>query len=254
MKLEGKVAIVTGAARGIGRAIALELARNGADVLVNELSHMEQAQEVAMQIERLGRRALAFQGDVADRQKDQQMIDECARQLGRVDILVNNAAVGVHRPFLEMEVADVERTWAVMLWEVFHCSQLAARQMVKQGEGGSIIMISSVHAYRPYPLSTAYNGAKAAINHMAYTWAVELARYKIRVNVLEPGWIDTPGEREFCSEEQMREEEKKLLLGRTGKPEEIAKGVLFLASEQDSSYMTGSCLRIDGGFVLPQEP
>src|SRR5262249_24515871 len=157
-----------------------------------------------------------------------QMIDECARQLGRVDILVNNAAVGVRKPFLEMEVADVERMWAVMLWGVFHCSQLAARQMVKQGEGGSIIMISSVHAYRPYPLSTAYNGAKAAINHMAYTWAVELARYKIRVNVLEPGWIDTPGEREFCSEEQMREEEKKLLLGRTGKPEEIAKGVLFL--------------------------
>lgn len=123
--------------------------------------------------------------------------------------------------------------------------------MVSQGQGGSIIVISSVHASRPYPLATEYNAAKAAVNQMAATWAAELARHRIRVNVIEPGWIDTPGEREFYSEEQIRQMGAKLPLGRLGKPEEIARGVLFLASEEDSSYVTGSCLRIDGGFVLP---
>lgn len=250
MKLSGRVAIVTGAARGIGRAIAIELARQGADVTVNDSSHEEEAREVVREIENLGRRALMFQGNVSDREDDQQMVGETVRALGRLDILVNNAALSIRKPFLELEVADVEKTWGVSLWGVFHCSQLAARQMAKQG-GGNIVVISSVLAYRPYPNSTAYNGAKAAINQMAYTWAIELARYNIRVNVVEPGWIDTPGERNFKSEEQIQEEGKKLLMGRLGRAEEIARGVLFLVSDEDSSYVTGTCLRIDGGFVLP---
>lgn len=139
----------------------------------------------------------------------------------------------------------------MILWGAFHASQLAARQMVKQGEGGSIVMISSVHAYRPYPLSTAYNAAKAGLNHMAFTWAVELAAHRIRVNVIEPGWIDTPGERKYFSEEEIRERGKQLLLGRLGTPEEIAKGVAFLVSDETASYVTGTRLRIDGGYVLP---
>ncbi|MCY3756472.1 MAG: SDR family oxidoreductase, partial [Acidobacteria bacterium] len=106
--------------------------------------------------------------------------------------------------------------------------------------------------FRPYALSTAYNGAKAAINHMSATWAAELAQYRIRVNVLEPGWIDTPGERAYASDQQIRERGGKLLMGRLGTSEEMAKAVLFMVSEEDSSYMTGSCLRVDGGFVLPK--
>jgi glucose 1-dehydrogenase len=251
MKLKGKVAIVTGAARGIGRATALELARQGADVTVNDVNHIEEAREVVSEIEKMGRRASFFQGDVADRLLDQQLIEETTEALGRLDILVNNAAYSIRKPFLELEVKDVEKTWAVILWGVFHCSQLAARQMVKQGQGGSIVMISSVHAYRPYPNSTAYNAAKAAVNHMAFTWAVELAEYRIRVNVIEPGWIDTPGERKHFTEDEIQERGKKLLMGRLGRAEEIAKGVAFLAAEQDSAYVTGTCLRIDGGFVLP---
>ena len=248
--LKNKVAVVTGASRGIGRAVALELARLGADVTVNARSHPEEGIEVVREIERLGQRAILFQGDVADRAQDVRMIEETVRVLGRVDILVNNAAYSIRKPLLELDVEDVEKTWGVTLWGVFHCSQLAARQMVKQGQGGNIVNISSVHAYRPYPNSTAYNGAKAAINHMAATWAVELACHGIRVNTIEPGWIDTPGERRFFSEDQIRESGKKLLMGRLGRADEIAKGVAYLVSP-NASYVTGTCLRIDGGFVLP---
>ncbi len=252
MKLEKKVAIVTGSSRGIGRAIALELAKNGADVMVNSFSHPKEGREVVRAIESLGRRALLFEGSVAHRKGDEAMIQETVKTFGRLDIMVNNAAFSIRKPFLELSVQDVEDTWAVSLWGVFHCSQLAARQMVKQGHGGSIVVVSSVHAYRPFPLSTAYNGAKAAINHMAYTWAAELAQHRIRVNVLEPGWINTPGERRHYTEEEIKNQGQELLMGRLGTSEEMAKAVLFLVSEEDSSYMTGSCLRVDGGFVLPR--
>jgi glucose 1-dehydrogenase len=252
MKLKNKVAIVTGSSRGIGRAAAIELARNGADVVVNAYSHPEEGREVVREIQGLGRRSFLFQGSVADRDQDEAMVRETVERLGRLDIMVANAAYSIRKPFLEMEVEDVEKTWSVTLWGVFHCCQLAARRMVKQGEGGSIAIVSSVHAARPYALSTAYNGAKAAINHMSATWAAELARYGIRVNVLEPGWIDTPGERAYTSEEQIREQGSKLLMGRLGTSEEMAKAILFMVSEEDSSYMTGSVLRADGGFVLPK--
>src|SRR2546422_1280370 len=123
--------------------------------------------------------------------------------------------------------------------------------MVKQGSGGSIVITSSVHAERAFPLSTAYNGAKAAVNNMAATWALELAPHRIRVNVIEPGWIDTPGERKFYTEEELREAGNRLPLGRLGRPEDIAKGVLYLVSDEYASYVTGSRLCIDGGILLP---
>ncbi len=245
------MAVVTGAARGIGRATAIELAANGADVTVADISHRSEADDVVRTIQAVGRRAMFVQVDVADRGQDQRLIDETVAQFGRLDILVNNAALSRRKPLLELEVEDVEKTWAVTLWGVFHCSQLAARQMVRQGGGGNIVSISSVHAYRAFPLSTAYNGAKAAVNHMSATWAVELAPHRIRVNVIEPGWIDTPGERQFYTEQQIAEEGKKLLMGRLGRPEEIAKAVAFLVSE-DASYITGSVMRVDGGIVLPR--
>jgi glucose 1-dehydrogenase len=179
----------------------------------------------------------------------ERMMEETASRFGSVDILINNAAKSIRKPLIELEVADVEKVWNVILWGTFHCSQLAARRMVAQGTGGNIVMISSVHASRAFPNSTAYNGAKAAVNHMAATWASELANDRIRVNVIEPGWIDTPGEREFFTEEQIREEGRKLPMKRLGTPEEIARAVRFLVSE-DGSYITGACLRVDGGIVL----
>lgn len=251
MKLRDKVAVITGASRGIGRATALELARNGANIVFSYLSADDEAASLCELINALEREVMAFKGDVADREFDEHVFAKTVEKFGRVDILVNNAAKGTRKLLVDLNVEDVERTWAVSLWGVFHCSQIAARQMIEAGNGGVIINISSIHAFRPYPLSTEYNAAKAAINHMAATWAIELAPHGIRVNTIEPGWIDTPGEREVFTEEQIREMGQKLPLKRLGRPEEIAKGVVFLASEEDASYITGSILRIDGGMVLP---
>ncbi|HWB95973.1 MAG TPA: SDR family oxidoreductase [Bryobacteraceae bacterium] len=251
MRLDGKAAIVTGGASGIGRATALELAAYGADVAVLDLAAPAQSATLLEEIEKLGRRAIYFHGDVGDRATISELIEQTVTGLGRVDILVNNAGINIRKPLLELEVEDVEKVWHVILWGTFHCSQLAARQMVKQGEGGSIVNISSVHAYRPFAASTAYNGAKAAINHMAATWAAELAQHRIRVNSIEPGWIDTPGERRTFASELLEKEGKKLPLGRLGQPEEIARAVRFLASD-DASYITGTILRVDGGFILPR--
>ena len=251
MKLEGKVAIITGGARGIGKASALAMAREGADIGICDLLESE-GEETITEIEALGRRATFTQADVGKRADCERFFDDVQQTLGRVDILLNNAATSVRKPLIELEVADVEKTWGPTLWSVFHCSQLAARRMVKQGEGGSIISISSVHGVRPYPLSTAYNGAKAAVIHMSRTWAAELAQYGIRVNTIEPGWIDTPGEREYASDEEIQSLAAQLPLKRLGTPEEIAGLVVFLASDKDSGYVTGSSLRMDGGFILPR--
>jgi glucose 1-dehydrogenase len=249
MKLKDKVAIVTGASLGIGRAVAVELAAQGADVAVNYVRHAGEAEKAVEEIRALGRRAIACQADVGDRAQDERMLEETLKAFGRVDILVSNAAYSIRKPFLELTPEDVEKTWSVSLWGVFHTCQLAAKQMVKQGTGGNIVLVSSVHAERPYPRSTSYNAAKAAVNQMAFTWANELIPYGIRVNVVEPGWTDTPGERNYNTEEQLREGGKLVPIGRLARAEEVAKGVAFLVSE-DASYIVGSCLRIDGGFVL----
>lgn len=249
--LAGKTAVVTGAGRGIGKAIAVALAARGADVVVNDICTEKEADDVISQIEQQGSAVLFVQANIGDRPSVDEMFDRVTKRFGHVDILINNAALSIRKPLIELEVAEVERVWAVALWGVFHCTQVAARLMVAQKTGGAIVSISSVHASRPFPRSTAYNGAKAAVNHMSATWAAELAQYGIRVNVIEPGWIDTPGERNFVSDEQIIEEGKKLPLGRLGRPEEIAEAVCFLVSDQ-GAYMTGSVMRVDGGFVLPR--
>lgn len=244
----GKVALVTGAARGIGRAVALELARCGAHVVVNDWKNFREADAVAEAIDRIGARTLLCQADVSDREACERMFAETMASFGRIDILVNNAAFSVRKSFLKLTPQDVERTWGVSQWGVFHCSQLAAQQMTAQG-GGSIVMVSSVHAFRPYPDASAYNAAKASVNQMAASWALELAGSGVRVNVVEPGWIDTPGEHTHNSEAEILERGKTLPMGRLGSPDEVAKAVAFLCSE-DASYITGATLRVDGGFAL----
>ena len=250
MTLAGKVALVTGGARGIGQAITVELARSGANVAFCDICEPELAAGTLSAIRDTGQAGRYFRTDVGNRAGVEQLFSEVLGEFGRLDILVNNAAINIRKPLIDLEVADVEKVWAVALWGVFHCSQLAARQMVTQG-GGSIVVISSVHAESAFPNNTAYNGAKAAVNHMALTWAAELAGKNVRVNVIEPGWTDTPGERMFYTEEQIRIQGQKLPLGRLGKPEEIAAAVRYLVSD-DAVYMTGSCLRVDGGILLPR--
>ena len=251
MRLDGKIAVVTGGASGIGAATSLELARQGADLAICDLSPRESAENVLTAIEALGRRALYFAADVSDRPAMERMITETVDRFGRLDILVNNAGKGIHKPLLDLSITDVETVWNVIVWGAFHCSQLAARQMVQQNGGGNIVMISSVHASRPFLNCSAYDGAKAAVNQMATTWAAELSKNQIRVNIIEPGWIDTPGERASCSVESLQQSGWKIPLGRLGEPVEIAKAVCFLVSD-DAAYVTGACLRVDGGFVLPR--
>ena len=249
--LANKVAVVTGGARGIGAATAVELARCGADVAICDMRPETEAEDVLRQIRDFGSRALFCQGDVADRAAMERTIEDTVNRLGRVHIMVNNAAQNIRKPLLELDTADVKRVFNTIVFGAFHCSQLAARRMVEQGEGGNIVTISSVHAFRPFPNCGPYNGAKAAVNQMAATWANELARYGIRVNVIEPGWIDTPGEHDFYSEEELREAAQALPFRRLGKPSEIAAAVRFLVSG-DGSYITGAVLRVDGGIVLTQ--
>jgi glucose 1-dehydrogenase len=250
VRLEGKVALITGANRGIGKGCALELAREG-DIGVNYRRHRDEAKSVAEQVRGLGRRAIVMQGDVAVRASNEEMIHRAVAELGRLDIFVANAALSVRKPFLELTEEDMAATLGVTLWGVFHGCQLAARQMVAQGHGGSIIVISSVHAAFAYQNSLPYNTAKAGINHMARTAAGELAPHNIRVNIVEPGWTDTPGERAFATEEELRAGGAALPLGRLATTEDLGRCVAFLASD-DAAYITGATLRVDGGFVLPR--
>jgi glucose 1-dehydrogenase len=252
-RLEGKVAMITGASRGIGRGIALCLAAEGADVVVNYRTHPDEAREVVKEISDMGRRALAVQADVAQHEAVAAMISTTVEAFGRLDIAVANAAMSIREPVLEADWENVQRVSQVSQFGVFHTCQLAARQMVAQAEsgagGGKIVIISSILEEMPAPNSAAYSMAKAAINHLGRTMAVELAPFHINVNMVNPGWIDTPGERRFASEEQLREGGKRIPWGRLGTPEDIGKAVAFLVSD-DADYITGATLRVDGGFLL----
>lgn len=250
MVLSGKVAIVTGAARGIGRACAVALAEAGCDVVLNDFSQMALAEEAVQVIRQLGRRAAALQCNVADLKGVEQMVAGAVTEFGRLDIVVANAAFSDRELFYEADMAGFQRTIDVTMWGAFNILRAASQQMIRQGEGGSAAIISSPHAYIPIPRSMAYNMAKGAVDQMAKTAAIELIEHRIRVNLIYPGWIDTPGERKFTSDEQLQQIGPKLPWKRLGRPEEIARGVVFLC-DPASDYITGSSLKIDGGIGLP---
>jgi glucose 1-dehydrogenase len=250
MKLEGRNALVTGASLGIGRAVAVELARQGANVGLNFRSNLDKAKEVAREIEQLGRKALILQADVADQKAVEDIVAKTVAEFGSLDLFVSNAVYSDRQLMIDADMAGFKRTIDVTMWGAFHGVRASAQQMVKQKKGGSIVVVSSPHAVLAIPTAMAYNMSKAAIDHMARTAAIELAPHKIRVNIIHPGWIDTPGERKFFSDEQIEVGGQKLPWGRMGRPEEIAKGIGFLLSE-DADYMTGGTMTMDGGVGLP---
>ncbi|MGH7199052.1 MAG: SDR family NAD(P)-dependent oxidoreductase [Planctomycetaceae bacterium] len=250
MNLDGKNALITGASRGIGRSSAIEMAKAGANVAINYRSHSEEAEAVAEEISALGRRSLVLKADVSDQRAVEEIVRQTAEEFGRLDLFVSNAAYSDRQLMVEADMDGFRRTIDVSMWGAFHGVRAAAQQMIRQGEGGAIVVVSSPHAVIPFPTAMAYNMAKAAIDHMARTAAIELVKHRIRVNILHPGWIDTPGERKFFSEDQIQEGGQQLPWGRLGRPEEIGRVVTFLLSD-DAEYMTGSTVTVDGGVSLP---
>ncbi|WP_339911044.1 SDR family oxidoreductase [Symmachiella dynata] len=247
MKLAGKQALVTGAGRGIGKGCALELARAGADVVINDRPGSPDVQATAQEIRDLGRQCTVVESDIFSRSGCEELVERAIAAAGTLDILVSNPAYTVRCEFLDYDPDVFEKVIQGTLVSGFHVAQLTARQMVKSKTPGRIVFISSVQAAMPYRLSVGYNAAKAGLNHMARTIAVELTEHNIRVNVIEPGWIDTPGEHIAFDEETIREQGEKLPLKRLGTPADIGKAATFLCSD-DADYVTGEVLRVDGGF------
>lgn len=249
MKLLGKFALVTGAARGIGRGCALELARAGADVALNDREPSEWTASLIAEIAALGRRAVLVDGDAFDRGSVEQIVQRTLAAFGRIDILVSNPAFSRRGDFLTYDPETFERTLRGTLTAGFHLSQFVARHMVERGGGGKMVFISSVHSRRPYARAVAYNAAKSGLNHMAFTIAAELIRHRINVNVIEPGWIDTPGEHATFGSEAIAQAAPTLPWGRLGTPADIGRAAAFLSSD-DADYITGVSLVVDGGFCL----
>ncbi len=249
MRLQGKVAIVTGSATGIGKAIAQVMAREGAAVVIDYVGQPDAANAVTQGIEQDGGKALAVAADVSQPDQVQNLIAQTVSTFGRLDIMVNNAGIEQKHPFLEMPFEVWNKIIAVDLTGPWLGSQAAARQMVTQGDGGRIINISSVHEDLPMPTNAPYCAAKGGLRMLMRTIAVELAPHKITVNNIGPGAIYTPIDADIQAKPEI---EKQLLaeipLGRWGQPEEVAELAVYLASDA-AAYVTGSTFFIDGGML-----
>lgn len=247
MQLEGKVALVTGASRGIGKAIALMLAENGADIAVNFAGSTAAAEAVAAEIEKMGRKAILVQGDVSKTEVCAEMVEKVVKELGHIDILVNNAGITRDTLLLRMKEEDWDAVLNTNLKGVFNCTKAAVKYMAKQ-RSGSIVNISSVVALMGNAGQANYAAAKAGILGFTRSVAKEMAARGIRVNAVTPGFIKTDMTN-VLSEKVVAAMEASIPLARLGEPEDIAKAVLFLVSD-NAAYITGQTLHVDGGMVM----
>jgi len=248
MTLTGKVCIVTGAATGIGRAIATRFAAEGATVVIDYVGTSDGADQLAASLTATGATVAAIAADVGDATQVGALFDETVKRFGRLDVLVNNAGIEKKTPFVDLPLEAWQKILTVNLTGTFLCSQRAAKQMIAQGDGGRIINISSVHENIPMTLNAAYSASKGGIRMLMRTIAVELAPHGILVNNIAPGAVDTPID---AGVESNAAELAQLLaeipLKRMAKPEEVAALAAFLASGE-ASYSTGSTFFIDGGM------
>lgn len=249
MRLQGKVGIVTGAATGIGQAIATTFAAEGAAVVVDYVGSSQLAAEAVKKITDSGGKAIAIKADVADPAQVENLIEQSVNKFGQIDILVNNAGIEFKRPFLEYPFDLWQKVIAVDLTGPWLCAQVAARQMVKQGRGGRIINISSVHEDLPMITNAAYCAAKGGLRMLMRTIAVELAPHNITVNNIGPGAIYTPIDKDIEADPAIGKQlMAEIPLGRWGRPEEVADLAVYLASDA-AAYITGSTHFIDGGML-----
>ena len=249
MSLENKVAIVTGSSSGIGRAIALEMARQGAAVLINFHKGEDAANEVKAACEAAGGRAHVVGADVSQIADIQRLIDETVATFGRLDIMVNNAGMETRTSTLDTTEHQFDMVIAVDLKSAFFGVQLAAKQMIKQGGGGRIINISSIHEDWPMPGNSPYCAAKGGVRMLTRTAGVELAPHGITVVGVAPGAVHTPIDEVTLSDPKEKAKlESAIPLGRVAEPEEIARLVAFLASDE-ASYGTATTYVVDGGMM-----
>jgi 3-oxoacyl-[acyl-carrier protein] reductase len=245
--LQGKVALVTGASRGIGRAIALELARQGAKVAVNYAGSEAKANEVVAEILEMGGEAFAVQADVSKAEAVDNMVKEVLDRFGRIDILVNNAGITRDNLIMRMKEEEWDEVININLKGVFNCTKAVTRPMMKQ-RYGRIINIASIVGVSGNPGQANYVAAKAGVIGLTKTTAKELASRNITVNAIAPGFITTDMT-DKLSEEVREEMLKQIPLARFGEPKDIARVAVFLASDA-ADYMTGQTLHVDGGMVM----
>jgi len=249
MRLVGQVALVTGAQQGIGRAIAVALAQDGADVGINYLDDTAAAGEVAGKVRGLGRRACLVQGDVARPRDAEAMVAKVAGELGAPNILVNNAGVFPRVEFLAMTESDWDHVLDVNLKGSFLCAQATARRMVEAGRGGAIVNLASV-AMRGAPLGVHYSASKAGVMGLTRAMALALAPHRIRVNAIAPGLTDTAQPRYGNTEAELVDMGRQIPLeGRMATPDEIARVAVFLAAEE-SGWITGQTIHVNGGAFM----
>ena len=258
MLLEGKKALVTGSRRGIGSGIAVLLASEGADVGINDIERDRSAEDTIDMVRSEGRDVSWHKADISRIDEVDRMVEEFTSHHGRIDILVNNAMASIKASFLEIKEEDWDLEVGINLKGYFLCSQRAAREMVKQGDGGRIVSISSVHAYRAWPDDLVYGLCKAGLVRMSMSMAQDLAGHGINANCIAPGYIDSrvlPPDQEHMRgvTEYSDEATKWIPTRRIGVPRDIAGAVLFLCSSL-GDYVNGQCITVDGGFLTGGTP
>jgi glucose 1-dehydrogenase len=249
MSLTDKVAIVTGANSGIGLSIVLELAKQGAKIVIDYVAHPEATEALEKQVAALGSQAIGVKADVSNVGELQTLIDTAVQRFGRLDIMVNNAGVETRTSVLDTTEEQYEKVLSINLKSAFFGTQLAARQMIKQGGGGSIINITSVHEDWPMPNNTAYCLSKGGMRMLTRTAGVELAPHNIRVAGVGPGAVATPINTGTMNDPvALKKLDDAIPLGRMARPEEIGSVVAFLAGDS-ASYITATTIFADGGIM-----
>ena len=248
IELKGKVALITGGSRGIGRAAVRRFAEAGADVVINYRSDRESADSLAKEVERLGVRTVAIQADVASKADVDRMVDETVKLLGQVDILVNNAGIWEHNPIDKMTEASLRKTIDVNLMGCFYTS-MAVAPLMKKRRTGSIVFVSSTAGQRGEAFYSPYAATKGALISLTKSLAPELVADNIRVNCVAPGWAETDMTIPTLSGPEAREVLSRIPMGRVATPQEMANAILFVASDL-AGFITGEILNVNGGAVL----